>query len=1273
MPDRLIAVNLQLKDNYSTPLKSAASATSDFAKKADGVGKSAGGFDRASKSIAGVGQQSRQMQSALSGVGGRFDQVKSKVRGVTQEMGGLKGALASFGGGVIGGLAAGGLVEGAVQIKDFMGDAIEAASDLNETQNKASVIFGKQAAAMDSWASGAAKNFGLSKAAALDYSSQLGDMFTQLGNSGDQSAKLSQKVVQLAADLGSFNNLDTGDVLERIQAGFRGEYDSLQLLVPNINAARVQQEALSETGKKSASSLTGQEKAAATLAVIMKDTSRAQGDFARTADQAANKAKSNAAQMDDLKAKIGQSLLPVYKAFLDLMSSVGIPALSAFASGFAAVTSAVGGAVSLFRDLPAPLQAAAVALGAITVSNKLFGDRIAAIGPKVSGMVSGLRDLGSQQRFVVTSADGLQRSYTGVGAVMQRMGQQMPVIAKMHDSFMSAAAGAERFPRTMGVASAAMTGMKGAASGLLGVLGGPWGLAITAGVAALSAWSSGNADSAQKVEQHRQAVLDMTDAIKADSGALGDHVKAKILDNLQTDDAFNKARKYGISVRDVTDAAMGNQAAIDRVNQALQENGSATGDAGTMWSNFLGFLKATGPSMRVTDENAGDLTSTIQTLNPEAQELSDTILGQQTIFEDGKTAISQMSQAQGVALTPMNDLTAATKNLGAANKDLKTSLDEASNAFLAGRDASRQYKQALDDAKSSLKENGKTLDENTEKGRANAEKLDAVASSGVAKLKKMFDAGDGGAKLQGALSNVRADLVKTGMSFGMTKAQAEDYAKNALGSIPKSITTKANAETEVARQKLLTLQGAAQMADSKTVLISSDVPLAPATIKKLQGIAGVAVSTDGKTVSVDTSAPGATQAYNEIKAVQSAAASLNGQVSTVTVRNLTINETRTKYTTGARFDGYASGGYTGPGGKHDIAGAVHKGEVVWSQDDVAAHGGPQAVDRLRRSRAGYASGGIVGYATGGVADTDFDLGDIFSLLQSMVVDPEKLSSAKKSVTDKRSSVADVRKDLAKLEKQIAEARRAAAAARKTKSPKDDAAAAKKLNALLEKRSDTYTKLAKANAAASSAQATYNGLAAASKMNAGQLFVRASSQNNAINQQFINDIKRIRARGFGPLALQLLNQGDAEAMKVAHSLAIGSIGDLKAAAANLTRSGSLQSQQDALKAQLDGSSAAAKAAAIKAQRDANALTLSQQYAAAQTRYGTTVINHSGGFDPDKIGQSIADYLRQAPLVAVGTVNMDSIQVGRMTAGPVYSAQKIRDSYGYTGIYAGQGDY
>lgn len=45
--------------------------------------------------------------------------------------------------------------------------------------------------------------------------------------------------------------------------------------------------------------------------------------------------------------------------------------------------------------------------------------------------------------------------------------------------------------------------------------------------------------------------------------------------------------------------------------------------------------------------------------------------------------------------------------------------------------------------------------------------------------------------------------------------------------------------------------------------------------------------------------------------------------------------------------GYDEGGYTGPGGRKQPAGIVHKGEVVWSQDDIRKAGGVAAVESMR--------------------------------------------------------------------------------------------------------------------------------------------------------------------------------------------------------------------------------------------------------------------------------------------------------------------------------------
>ena len=226
--------------------------------------------------------------------------------------------------GMMAGFAA---VGGARAVLGFMKSAVTGASDLQETVNKSNIIFGRQAGAMNTWSRTAASTMGLSRKEALAAAAGFGDMFTQLGFAGKASAGMSRRVVQMSADLGSFNNLPTAEVADMISASFRGEYDSLQRLIPNISAARVQSVAMNQTGKESAETLTAQEKATATLTIVQKDGARAQGDFARTSDSLANKQKILSARWTDMKDRLGAGLLPVVTAFVALLADHGIPAL----------------------------------------------------------------------------------------------------------------------------------------------------------------------------------------------------------------------------------------------------------------------------------------------------------------------------------------------------------------------------------------------------------------------------------------------------------------------------------------------------------------------------------------------------------------------------------------------------------------------------------------------------------------------------------------------------------------------------------------------------------------------------------------------------------------------------------------------------------------------------------------------------------------------------------------------------------------------------------
>lgn len=232
-------------------------------------------------------------------------------------------------GGVLGAWAA---IGGAQTIVGFFQGAIGGASDLNETMSKSEAIFGKSASAISSWGDTAPQKLGLAKEAAVGAAASFGDMFLQIGFTEDAATKMSTQVVQAAADLGSFSNLDTADVAERISAAFRGEYDSLQMVIPNINAARVESEALAMTQKKAAKELTAAEKAAAVLAIVQKDGARAMGDFERTSTGAANATKIVRAEFEQQQAAIGTRLLPAWGRFLNLVGD-GVPVIGSMANG----------------------------------------------------------------------------------------------------------------------------------------------------------------------------------------------------------------------------------------------------------------------------------------------------------------------------------------------------------------------------------------------------------------------------------------------------------------------------------------------------------------------------------------------------------------------------------------------------------------------------------------------------------------------------------------------------------------------------------------------------------------------------------------------------------------------------------------------------------------------------------------------------------------------------------------------------------------------------
>lgn len=224
--------------------------------------------------------------------------------------------------GVLGGLAAAGAVKGAF---NFLGDAIDAASELNEVVSKSNNVFKSSAGEISAWATAGAKDFGLSERAALEAASGFGNMFAQLGIGLDLAATMSTSIVELAADFASFHNADISEVISAQSAAFRGEYDALQRFLPLINATTVEQQALAMTGKRATKELTAQEKALAVQALMLKGAGDAAGDFDRTSDSLANQTRIMNAEWENSTAILGEELLPVMTDLVGFLNSDGIP------------------------------------------------------------------------------------------------------------------------------------------------------------------------------------------------------------------------------------------------------------------------------------------------------------------------------------------------------------------------------------------------------------------------------------------------------------------------------------------------------------------------------------------------------------------------------------------------------------------------------------------------------------------------------------------------------------------------------------------------------------------------------------------------------------------------------------------------------------------------------------------------------------------------------------------------------------------------------------
>ena len=234
--------------------------------------------------------------------------LKKFNRGINKAEGGLKGfgnSISRFlGPALIGATAA----AGAFAVKLGV-DAVNAASDLIETQNKVAVIFGESADSILEFAETSVTALGQTETMALEAAATFAQFGKAAGLADEDLVGFSTDLVTLSADLASFNNSSPEEAITAIGSALRGEAEPLRRYGVLLDDAALKAEAMNLGIFDGSGKLTTQQKVLSAYEVILKQTTDAQGDFARTADGLANTQRILTAAVEDAKAEIGLGLV----------------------------------------------------------------------------------------------------------------------------------------------------------------------------------------------------------------------------------------------------------------------------------------------------------------------------------------------------------------------------------------------------------------------------------------------------------------------------------------------------------------------------------------------------------------------------------------------------------------------------------------------------------------------------------------------------------------------------------------------------------------------------------------------------------------------------------------------------------------------------------------------------------------------------------------------------------------------------------------------------
>ncbi|MFI5688610.1 phage tail tape measure protein [Streptomyces sp. NPDC051636] len=491
---------------------------------------------------------------------------------------------------------------------------------------------------------------------------------------------------------------------------------------------------------------------------------------------------------------------------LDILVTVANLALSAVA-GLSAVLvpvgETVGAVVRAFAALPGPVQSAIAAMFLARRVTPILGGLASTLGGRLTGAWQGFNGQMRVQQSLAASSGAQIGRLSAAFAVLQT---RIPIVGQMGAAFRSAQGPATGFTSTLtGMARAAGVGLRGAMSGLVGFMGGPWGAALVGVTLGLGLLASQQEKAARAAAEHEQRVSTLTDALRESGGVIDDNVRraaAQTLLDTKVRDGKDKLvdvmERAGVSMTELTDVYLGQGRSLEDLQSEL----NATAEANVKWIATQGGAAKTytdtGLKAKIAagalGEVKGEMAESVKNAKRLADASSDT-KGGASAYDRLKTAVGALADKTADADTRTRALKDALDLLSGGSISLQAAEARVNSAILSVNEALDDGIDKADGFGKALLNNNGTLNTATRNGQQLYQSLTSLSDAAAdASVSAYALAQQNNKSLPESLAAARAQMdkareaaVKAAQGYGLTRQQAEAVA-DSLGLMPSKVS-----------------------------------------------------------------------------------------------------------------------------------------------------------------------------------------------------------------------------------------------------------------------------------------------------------------------------------------------------------------------------------------------------------------------------------------------------------------------------------------------------